>query len=150
MTSTPAYVIGADAAVQKASDDGEPGGTAGVPMLQMLLRRDMRYVVAIVTRYYGGVKLGDYAPQGPVLSRWINRGTGTCTVRAGPPSSSAISSRAAVRPNSTVSRDSADSQGLTMRHRTESSQATTDTSPGTEKPSSVAAATPATAITSLS
>jgi len=57
-----AYVIGADAAVQKASDDGEPGGTAGVPMLQMLLRRDMRYVVAVVTRYYGGVKLG--APDG--------------------------------------------------------------------------------------
>ncbi|WP_221358581.1 YigZ family protein [Streptomyces beigongshangae] len=53
-----AYVIGADAAVQKASDDGEPGGTAGLPMLQMLLRRDMRYVAAVVTRYYGGVKLG--------------------------------------------------------------------------------------------
>ncbi|WP_330468660.1 YigZ family protein [Streptomyces longwoodensis] len=53
-----AYVIGADASVQKASDDGEPGGTAGVPMLQMLLRRDMRYVVAVVTRYFGGVKLG--------------------------------------------------------------------------------------------
>ncbi|MFJ2607254.1 YigZ family protein [Streptomyces sp. NPDC091279] len=53
-----AYVIGADAAVQRASDDGEPGGTAGVPMLQMLLRRDMRYVVAVVTRYFGGVKLG--------------------------------------------------------------------------------------------
>ncbi|WP_374984028.1 YigZ family protein [Streptomyces fradiae] len=53
-----AYVIGADAAVQKASDDGEPGGTAGVPMLQMLLRRDVRYVAAVVTRYYGGVKLG--------------------------------------------------------------------------------------------
>ncbi|MFF7331549.1 YigZ family protein [Streptomyces sp. NPDC090306] len=53
-----AYVVGADASVQKASDDGEPGGTAGVPMLQMLLRRDMRYVAAVVTRYYGGVKLG--------------------------------------------------------------------------------------------
>ena len=53
-----AYVIGAEASVQKASDDGEPGGTAGVPMLQMLLRRDMRYVVAVVTRYFGGVKLG--------------------------------------------------------------------------------------------
>ncbi|MEU0396253.1 YigZ family protein [Streptomyces sp. NPDC006208] len=53
-----AYVIGADAAVQKASDDGEPGGTAGVPMLQMLMRREIRYVVAVVTRYYGGVKLG--------------------------------------------------------------------------------------------
>ncbi|OCC12633.1 YigZ family protein [Streptomyces sp. PTY087I2] len=53
-----AYVIGADASVQKASDDGEPGGTAGVPMLQMLMRRETRYVVAVVTRYYGGVKLG--------------------------------------------------------------------------------------------
>ncbi|MFI5864224.1 YigZ family protein [Streptomyces sp. NPDC051546] len=53
-----AYVIGADASVQKASDDGEPGGTAGVPMLQMLTRRDIRYAVAVVTRYYGGVKLG--------------------------------------------------------------------------------------------
>ncbi|MEV7288463.1 YigZ family protein [Streptomyces sp. NPDC093252] len=53
-----AYVIGADAAVQKASDDGEPGGTAGLPMLQMLLRRDLRHTVAVVTRYYGGVKLG--------------------------------------------------------------------------------------------
>ncbi|WP_371650915.1 MULTISPECIES: YigZ family protein [unclassified Streptomyces] len=53
-----AYVIGADASVQKASDDGEPGGTAGVPMLQMLTRREVRYAVAVVTRYYGGVKLG--------------------------------------------------------------------------------------------
>ncbi|MFI6287884.1 YigZ family protein [Streptomyces sp. NPDC051018] len=53
-----AYVIGADASVQRASDDGEPGGTAGVPMLQMLMRRDIRYAVAVVTRYYGGVKLG--------------------------------------------------------------------------------------------
>lgn len=53
-----AYVIGAEASVQKASDDGEPGGTAGAPMLQMLMRRDVRYVVAVVTRYYGGVKLG--------------------------------------------------------------------------------------------
>ncbi|MFJ5683519.1 YigZ family protein [Streptomyces sp. NPDC093099] len=53
-----AYVIGADASVQKASDDGEPGGTAGAPMLQMLIRREVRYTAAVVTRYYGGVKLG--------------------------------------------------------------------------------------------
>ncbi|MFD7290569.1 YigZ family protein [Streptomyces sp. NPDC059863] len=53
-----AYVIGADASVQKASDDGEPGGTAGAPMLQMLTRREVRYTAAVVTRYYGGVKLG--------------------------------------------------------------------------------------------
>ncbi|MEU5420939.1 YigZ family protein [Streptomyces sp. NPDC020667] len=53
-----AYVLGADGSVQKASDDGEPSGTAGVPMLQMLVRREVRYVVAVVTRYFGGVKLG--------------------------------------------------------------------------------------------
>lgn len=53
-----AYVIGSDGGIQKASDDGEPGGTAGVPMLQMLTRREMRYVVAVVTRYFGGTKLG--------------------------------------------------------------------------------------------
>lgn len=53
-----AYVIGADAAVQRASDDGEPGGTAGPPILQMLMRREVRYTAAVVTRYFGGVKLG--------------------------------------------------------------------------------------------
>lgn len=53
-----AYVIGADAGIQKSSDDGEPGGTAGVPMQQMLLRRETRDIVAVVTRYFGGVQLG--------------------------------------------------------------------------------------------
>jgi uncharacterized YigZ family protein len=53
-----AYLIGADAGIQKSSDDGEPGGTAGVPMLQMLLRREIRCAVAVVSRYFGGTKLG--------------------------------------------------------------------------------------------
>ncbi len=53
-----AYVIGADGRIHKAADDGEPGGTAGTPMLQVLLRREVRDVVAVVTRYYGGVQLG--------------------------------------------------------------------------------------------
>ncbi|MDJ0347545.1 YigZ family protein [Streptomyces sp. H10-C2] len=53
-----AYVIGADGRIHKASDDGEPGGTAGTPMLQVLLRREVRDVVAVVTRYYGGIQLG--------------------------------------------------------------------------------------------
>ncbi|MFR9676466.1 YigZ family protein [Streptomyces sp. TR06-5] len=53
-----AYVLGADAELQRASDDGEPSGTAGVPMLRMLLRRDTRNVVAVVSRWFGGTKLG--------------------------------------------------------------------------------------------
>ncbi|WP_326822492.1 YigZ family protein [Streptosporangium sp. NBC_01756] len=53
-----AYVIGGDRPAQKADDDGEPGGTAGIPMLETLLRRGLGDVVAVVTRYYGGVKLG--------------------------------------------------------------------------------------------
>lgn len=53
-----AYVIGPDGRVHRAGDDGEPGGTAGTPMLQVLLRREVRDVVAVVTRYFGGVQLG--------------------------------------------------------------------------------------------
>ena len=53
-----AYVIGADGGLQKSDDDGEPGGTAGLPMLQMLTRRGVRCAVVVVTRYFGGTKLG--------------------------------------------------------------------------------------------
>ncbi|GIH95527.1 YigZ family protein [Planobispora siamensis] len=53
-----AYVIGGDRRVQRADDDGEPGGTAGAPMLETLLRRGIGDVAAVVTRYFGGVKLG--------------------------------------------------------------------------------------------
>lgn len=53
-----AYVLGADGDVQRSSDDGEPGGTAGLPMLQMLTRRGVHCAVAVVTRYFGGTKLG--------------------------------------------------------------------------------------------
>jgi uncharacterized YigZ family protein len=53
-----AYVIGPDGRLHRASDDGEPGGTAGTPMLQVLLGRQVRDTVAVVTRYYGGIQLG--------------------------------------------------------------------------------------------
>lgn len=53
-----AYVIGGDRGVQRSDDDGEPGGTAGTPMLETLLRRGLADAVAVVTRYFGGVKLG--------------------------------------------------------------------------------------------
>ena len=53
-----AYVLGEDGTVQRSSDDGEPGGTAGVPMLEVLRHRGLTDTVAVVTRYFGGTKLG--------------------------------------------------------------------------------------------
>lgn len=53
-----AFVLGADAQVQRSSDDGEPAGTAGAPMLEVLRRREVSDVVAVVTRWFGGVLLG--------------------------------------------------------------------------------------------
>lgn len=53
-----AYVLGERAELGKSSDDGEPAGTAGVPMMEVLHRRGLTDTVAVVTRYFGGVKLG--------------------------------------------------------------------------------------------
>lgn len=53
-----AFVLGPDAAVQRSSDDGEPSGTAGAPMLEVLRGHELSDVVAVVTRWFGGVLLG--------------------------------------------------------------------------------------------
>ncbi|MBM7585773.1 putative YigZ family protein [Bacillus pakistanensis] len=53
-----AYMIGENNLIQKANDDGEPSGTAGVPMLEVLKKRNLKDTVVVVTRYFGGIKLG--------------------------------------------------------------------------------------------
>ncbi|MBO0994676.1 YigZ family protein [Bacillus sp. SD088] len=53
-----AYLIGEQDQIQKANDDGEPSGTAGVPMLEVLKKRELKDIVVVVTRYFGGIKLG--------------------------------------------------------------------------------------------
>ena len=56
--NVPAMVIGDKSQIQWASDDGEPQGTSGPPMLRMLVEKGLTNVVVVVTRYFGGVKLG--------------------------------------------------------------------------------------------
>lgn len=52
------YMIGEHNQIQKANDDGEPSGTAGVPMLEVLKKQGLQDTVVVVTRYFGGIKLG--------------------------------------------------------------------------------------------
>ncbi len=52
------YIIGEDGATKRAADDGEPSGTAGIPMLKVLEGAGLANVVVIVTRYFGGTLLG--------------------------------------------------------------------------------------------
>lgn len=53
-----AYLIGENDHIQKANDGGEPSGTAGVPMLEVLKKKKLKDTVVVVTRYFGGIKLG--------------------------------------------------------------------------------------------
>lgn len=56
--NVPAMVIGDGFQIQWASDDGEPQGTSGAPIVQMLVKEGITNVVVVVTRYFGGIKLG--------------------------------------------------------------------------------------------
>lgn len=56
--NVPAMVIGDKFQIQWASDDGEPQGTSGAPMVQMLVKEGITNVAIVVTRYFGGIKLG--------------------------------------------------------------------------------------------
>ena len=53
-----AYMIGDNDRIQRESDNGEPSGTAGIPILESLKLAKIHNVVAVVTRYFGGLKLG--------------------------------------------------------------------------------------------
>lgn len=53
-----AYMIGENDQIQKANDDGEPSGTAGVPILEVLKKKKLKDTVVVITRYFGGIKLG--------------------------------------------------------------------------------------------
>lgn len=56
--NVPAYIIGDNSEIQRCSDDREPSGTAGIPVLEAIKREDLKNVVVVVTRYFGGIKLG--------------------------------------------------------------------------------------------
>ena len=53
-----AFILGADGGISRCSDDGEPSGTAGRPILEVLSKRGLKDVLVIVTRYFGGTLLG--------------------------------------------------------------------------------------------
>lgn len=56
--NVPAMVIGDKSQIQWASDDGEPQGTSGTPMVQMMVKEGLTNLIVVVTRYFGGIKLG--------------------------------------------------------------------------------------------
>lgn len=53
-----AYIVEGESRIERHSDDGEPGGTAGAPMLSVLKSKDLVNIAAVVSRHFGGVKLG--------------------------------------------------------------------------------------------
>ncbi len=56
--NVPIYLIGRNYEIQKYSDDGEPSGTAGLPVLRMIKNEELTDLAIVITRYFGGIKLG--------------------------------------------------------------------------------------------
>ena len=73
-----AYVIGENKGIQRYSDDGEPQGTAGIPVLEVIKKNDLTDVAIVVTRYFGGILLG-----GGGLIRAYSKGASTAIDEAG-------------------------------------------------------------------
>ena len=53
-----AYIVGANMGIMRYSDDGEPGGTAGMPIIEVMKARGVTNCAVVVTRYFGGILLG--------------------------------------------------------------------------------------------
>ncbi|MEG1254694.1 YigZ family protein [Clostridium sp.] len=73
-----AYVVGENKGIQRYSDDGEPQGTAGIPVLEVIKKNDLTDVAVVVTRYFGGILLG-----GGGLIRAYSKGASTAIEEAG-------------------------------------------------------------------
>ena len=73
-----AYMIGENRGIQRYSDDGEPQGTGGIPMLEVLKKNNITDVIVVVTRYFGGVLLGTGG-----LARAYSKGTSLAIKEAG-------------------------------------------------------------------
>ncbi|WP_346898058.1 YigZ family protein [Clostridium sp. UBA7503] len=73
-----AYIVGENKGIQRYSDDGEPQGTAGIPVLEVIKKNDLTDVVVVVTRYFGGILLG-----GGGLIRAYSKGASSAIEEAG-------------------------------------------------------------------
>lgn len=73
-----AYIVGENKGIQRYSDDGEPQGTAGIPVLEVLKKNDLTDVAVVVTRYFGGILLG-----GGGLIRAYSKGAASAIEAAG-------------------------------------------------------------------
>lgn len=73
-----AYIIGENRGIQRYSDDGEPQGTAGIPVLEVIKKSDLTDIAVVVTRYFGGILLG-----GGGLIRAYSKGASVAIEEAG-------------------------------------------------------------------